>query len=262
MSLERRIHISSGQTHRGYVLETGRRHIYMSQNLTKYYRQISMGFDNDSFDKNQANIDYEDYRELSEKLDFEEEIIENEDLDEVINQIASVSPSAEAIIRNFNIVDKKDVFEKIDHFNYDPLLFRFLTSKALNESIEGLKTEEGFSGHHWNKDHEDETNKDRELEWLSPSIDGSLLIDGYIAWLMVRGGPYGSFDGSKAEAKEWGRKFETQVIDNNYEDCIVKRFEDKQWSDWFKGVLHWDETLILVNDKEKKIWLFMFTATD
>ncbi len=225
----------------------------------------------DPLDKDPDDLGFKEYRELAKRLSIEEEEVENEDLIEVVDKVASVSPNAKTVLRKFRIVDDNGIFEHVESDNRAEgtitatqsliengrFIHRFLTSKKLNESIGGLNTENGFSGWHWNKDHEDETNDDRELDWYQP-----VFVDGYIAWLMIRGGAYDSFDGTQAEAKEWGRQFETELFDENYEDFFARRINNKQWSEWFDITQHWDDTLVIANVKEKRIWLFMFTATD
>lgn len=230
-----------------------------------------MGFlGKDPLEKDPNDLDYKDYRKLAKRLNLEEEDIKNENLIEVIDKIASVSPNAKTVLRKFKIVEDEGIFEHVESDNRAEeaitatqsliesgrFIHRFLTSTELNKSVEGLNTENGFSGWHWN-DHEDQTNDDRELEWYQP-----VFVDGYIAWLMIRGGAYGRFEGTQAEAKEWGRQFETELFEEKYEDFFVRRINNKQWSEWFTGTQHWDDTLITVNVKEKRIWLFMFTATD
>lgn len=78
----------------------------------------------------------------------------------------------------------------------------------------------------------------------------------------MRGGAYESSDGTQAEAKALGRQFESAVIDDRYDEFFAWRIPNKQWSEWFLGALHWNETLILVDREQKLIWLFVFTASD
>ena len=219
--------------------------------------------------KDPSNLNSDDYVELAKRLELEEKKIKNDDLIEVVNKIASVSPNAKTILRKFNIVEEEGIFEHVEsdqsYLPADPtksflinsrFIYDFLTSKELNNSIDGLNTGDGFSGWHWNKDHENQTNEDRDLESYEP-----LFVDGYIARLMIKGGAYGSFEGTHAEAKEWGRQFEDQIFDGKYEDFFIKSTE-LQWSEWFRGTNCWDDTLIIINSKKKNIWVFMFTATD
>lgn len=194
--------------------------------------------------------------------------VENEHIHEVISELDEIADNGGALLRKFQIVDEDGVFEydkEKPHGTIGVMLERsgflhdFLCSKELNESIDGLNTEDGFSGIHWNADYANgvvSEDGEQEFEWYHP-----LLVDGYLAWTLVKGGAYTWFDGTQAEAKALGRQFQREVIGNRYGSFNAWRVS-AQWSEWFEGTDHWDETHILVDDDEMVIWLSMFTDTD
>ncbi len=214
-----------------------------------------------------ASLTGPEYEQLVERLSVEERPIDDEIILEVMDEIDGCPKNGGALLRKFEIVDDDGVFEYVSEtpnasryslLQTSGFLHDFLRSKELNESIEGLNTENGFSGYHW-KEKDGEpigADEEQELDWYH-----SLHVDGYLAWVMCRGGAYESFGGTQAEAKSLGRQFDQAVINDRYEDFFAWRIPNKQWSEWFIGVIHWDETLLLVDKEKKVIWLFMFTST-
>jgi len=215
-----------------------------------------------------------EYSELVTRLGLEELSVENERVRSVVSELDDAVTNGGALVRKFRILDEDGVFEYVqetrngsvyDLLEHGGFLHDFLRSTELNESVDGLDTEEGFSGYHWNANPTDgivsgdvaSERNDQQFDWFHP-----LYVDGYLAWVLVRGGAYSSFDGTQAEAKALGRQFEQEVIDGRYESFYAWRLEDVQWSEWFLGVPRWDETLLLVDGAERIVWLFMFTSTD
>lgn len=204
-----------------------------------------------------------EYEQLVDRLSIEELEIQNDQIQGVMTAVDDSPANGGALLRKFRILDEDGVFEYVrktpnasvnNMLRFSGFLHDFLRSKELNDSIEGLNTEDGFSGYHW---HEDQQESDREFDWYHP-----LYVDGYLAWVMVRGGAYASFEGTQAEAKAFGRQFDQNVFEDRYEDFSVWRIQNEQWSEWFVGTIHWDETLLIADEEAKLIWLFMFTSTD
>ena len=211
-----------------------------------------------------GHLDGSDYEQLATRLGLEERPVENDVVRSVVDEVDAVSTNGKALIRSFRIVDEDGVFEYVRETPNSSLhgllesggfLETFLQSEALNDSIEGLNTRGGFLGYHWNPDHP--RVDEREFEWYHP-----LFVDGYVAWILARGGAYDRYAGSNAEAKALGRQFEREIVGDRYESFRAWRLPEIQWSEWFVGIPHWDETLILADLDGKLLWLFMFTSTD
>lgn len=209
------------------------------------------------------------YEQLVTRLGLEELPVENESVREVISELDDVADNGGALLRKFQIVDEDGVFEYVEATSNGSIhnmlemggfLHDFLRSSELNESIDGLNTRDGFSGAHWNEEYEGgvvSKDGEQEFDWYHP-----FFVDGYLGWLLIRGGAYTDFHGTHAEAKGLGQQFEGELIDTRYEKFSVWRLQNVQWSEWFWGTIYWDETLILADTEEKIIWLFMFTASD
>jgi len=121
-----------------------------------------------------------------------------------------------------------------------------LTSDAFDSAVTGLDTRDGFAG----------PDPDPDFEWFHAT-----KVDGHAAWLLVRGGAYARFDGSQAEAKALGREFVDALFGDRYEDVACRRSTD-QWSDWFVGIPHWDETLYLCDVRARRAWVLLLSDTD
>lgn len=220
-------------------------------------------------DSDRNHLGRPEYEQLVTRLGLKELPVENERISEVVSELDDVADNGGALVRKFRIVDEDGVFEYVQETPNSSIygmltgsgfLHDFLRSTELNESIDGLGTEGGFSGYHWNADYGEGVKSidgDQEFDWYN-----SLFVDGYLAWLLVRGGAYTSVDMTHAEAKALGRQFEREVIGSRYESFHAWRLEEVQWSKWFRGTTHWDETLILADEDEKVVWLFLFTSTD
>lgn len=140
-------------------------------------------------------------------------------------------------------LDRPAAFEAVSSEGF---LHAVLTSEAANEACPALDTRGGFGG----------ADGSPAFEWSH-----ALTTAGHVAWLLVRGGAYGEFDGSHAEAKALGEGFVDDLFGDRYEDVAVRRTTDR-WSDWFATVPHWDETLVCCDVAETRVWVLLFTDTD
>lgn len=179
---------------------------------------------------------------------FEEIPYDDKDIEPVVTRLDEYSGRHQekgAVLRRF----------KADIEYEDPnLLENFLRSEELNASIDGLNTLNGF----------------RETDYGGESIKrpsddfryNALFVEGYVAWLLTRGGAYYGME-DKAKAKQLGRNFDEEIIEGRYNDFkSVWRMENIQWSDWFWGVEHWDETLVMADYGKQEVWILMFTSSD
>jgi len=214
-------------------------------------------------DEDSVRLKSEDHDQLWDKLSFDEKPIDNSEIERIIEELDTVADNGGAILKRFGITDDEGVFEFICNnssstiygfFNYK--MSSFLTSKEINDAVEGLETRDGFKSE-W-KDKEKGDIRWADNCWFSP-----VFTDGLIAHLLIRGGAYSEpYKNSHFKAKNLGRVLEEQIIQERYEDFLSWRIEEIQWNKWFKGIPHWDDTLILVDKEQKEIWILMFTSTD
>lgn len=218
-------------------------------------------------DEDKSSLGREEYVLLSEKISYKELEVENPEILEVVTKLDDVADNGEAILKRFKIRDNEGVFDYIKSMPNSSMygfirnsLPDFLTSKEINRVIDGLNTEEGFSFSYWRGENKEES----KIDWSKDYWYHPVFIDGYIAYLLIRGGAYTTdkYKGHYSEAKDLGKQFDQEIIDGNYEEFTAWRIQETQWSDWFQGVPHWDDTLILFDKKSKEIWLLMFTSTD
>ncbi len=219
-------------------------------------------------DEDRDSLSNAEYEQLVTRLTLEELPVENDSITAVISEIDAITRTGKAVLRKFEIVDEEGVLEYVEEtpnanvhglLSTTAFLEDFLRSPELNEAIPELNTENGFSGYHWYSD----TNHRSRATDDSQTFDSyhPVFVDGYLAWLLIRGGAYESFSGTDATAKALGRQFTDAVIGGRYEQITGYRLEEIQWSEWFDGIPHWDETLILVDSEKSLLWLFMFTST-
>lgn len=204
------------------------------------------------------SLNSEDYKELGEKIGLEEQEVENREILQVVDELDNLADRGGAILKKFKIRDENEVFEYVQDTSggniygfFNQNMIQIITSQELNETKGNIYSrkrlpqalvEETWPGKFW----------------YSP-----VFVDGYIAWLLIRGGAHSQpFKNRQSEAKKLGQQFEEEIVNERYEDFLTWRIKDLQWSDWFQGIRHWDDTLIAVDKKKKEFWLFKFTSTD
>lgn len=200
-------------------------------------------------DSDEGELDHDDYRRLQEHLSLSR--LSLDPVPRIVTELDAVSANGGCVLIGLSVEDPDAICEYFEASNMsadntEAFFTAVLTSDAINDALPALETRDGFGGSHETVD----------FEWLYPT-----KVDGHVAWLLVRGGAYDSFDGSAAEAKEMGRAFFATLCDDRYEDLTVRR-STTQWSDWFQGTVHWDETLCLFDEGHNRIWVCLFTDTD
>ncbi|HDR6315949.1 TPA: hypothetical protein QCU53_002710 [Bacillus thuringiensis] len=88
----------------------------------------------------------------------------------------------------------------------------------------------------------------------------AVMLDGSIAFQIIRGGAYKCFPDRMVMAKQIASDVCQYMFEERYEDIIV--FESHApWTDWFYDVA-WDNTWMVLDSKERKMWLICATDTD
>ncbi|EEM90903.1 MULTISPECIES: hypothetical protein [Bacillus cereus group] len=88
----------------------------------------------------------------------------------------------------------------------------------------------------------------------------AVMLDGGIAFQIIRGGAYKCFPDRMVMAKQLASDVCQCMFQDRYEDIIV--FESHApWTDWFYDVA-WDVTWMVLDSKECKMWLICATDTD
>ena len=88
----------------------------------------------------------------------------------------------------------------------------------------------------------------------------SLMLDGWLADLLVSGGAYYRFEGPPQEAKQLGAEVCRELFGDRYLE--VQAFQCwKPWSPWVLDVA-WDGTLLLIDRREQTVSLLCATDTD
>ncbi|OUA11510.1 hypothetical protein BK772_04220 [Bacillus thuringiensis serovar finitimus] len=88
----------------------------------------------------------------------------------------------------------------------------------------------------------------------------AVMLDGSIASQIIRGGAYKDFPERMVIAKQLASHVCQCMFQDRYEDIIV--FESHApWTDWFYDVA-WDNTWMVLDSREHKIWFICATDTD
>jgi hypothetical protein len=94
---------------------------------------------------------------------------------------------------------------------------------------------------------------------FTPEYLPALVLDGYLAYELVRGGAYAEFAGTPAEAKGLAAGFYSALFDDRYlEVACFKTVE--RWSEWFQG--DWDGTWIMVDQAKQRVHVLCITDRD
>lgn len=135
--------------------------------------------------EDRSSLGKPEYEQLVERIEVKERPIEC--ILDVVDELDSCSRNSKALLRKFEIVDVDGVFDYVrgtsNASRYSLLqtsgfIHDFLRSSELNESVAGLNTEDGVSGHHWRENDGEAIGTDEEqaLDWYHP-----LYVDGYLA---------------------------------------------------------------------------------
>lgn len=87
-----------------------------------------------------------------------------------------------------------------------------------------------------------------------------LMLDGYLAQILVRGGAYTTFQGSGARAKDLATVAVDAVIGRRFEDFEV-HVSQSPWTGWFCDVA-WDQTIVVLDRRSAEITVICATDTD
>ncbi|MDF9554150.1 hypothetical protein P5757_15785 [Bacillus tropicus] len=88
----------------------------------------------------------------------------------------------------------------------------------------------------------------------------AVMLDGSIAFQIIRGGAYKYFPERMVIAKQLASDVCQYMFQDRYED--IKVFEsDSPWTDWFYDVA-WDVTWMVLDSREQKMWFICATDTD
>ncbi|MGE6548268.1 hypothetical protein ACQKFK_04385 [Bacillus mycoides] len=90
--------------------------------------------------------------------------------------------------------------------------------------------------------------------------NSAVMLDGSIAFQIIRGGAYKGFSERPVMAKQLANNVCQYMFQDRYEDITV--FENHSpWTEWFYDVA-WDNTWMVLDSKEHKMWLICATDTD
>jgi len=120
---------------------------------------------------------------------------------------------------------------------------RLLASDAPNDAVPALDTRDGVTAA------------------PDPERVHSLVLAGHLAVVLVQGGAYRSFEGSHAEARELAERARAALFGERYGEVAVRR-SGAQWSDWFRGVPHPDDTWVALDRRTREVSVLVATDTD
>lgn len=87
-----------------------------------------------------------------------------------------------------------------------------------------------------------------------------LMLDGYLAQILVRGGAYTTFRGSAARAKDLATAGVDAVTGRRFEDFEV-HVSQSPWTGWFCDVA-WDQTIVVLDRRDAEVTVICATDTD
>lgn len=162
--------------------------------------------------------------------------------DEFLAISRSIFSNGGVLFARFDIADDPRMAWFLSRNRLDEISFldHLLTSQALRSELPQLRTRRDAPV---------------KWEWTTP-----YTLDGELAWTLMFGGAYKSFEGSGEEAKKIGKAAGERLFDHRYEDVLLyKSFTP--WSDWFCEIA-WDITWVGLDKSEKTAWILCTTDTD
>jgi hypothetical protein len=90
--------------------------------------------------------------------------------------------------------------------------------------------------------------------------ESMLMLDGYLAQILVHGGAYTTFRGSAARAKELATAAVDAVTGRRFEDFEV-HVSQSPWTGWFYDIA-WDHTIVMLNRRDAEVTVICATDTD
>ncbi|MFK4467145.1 hypothetical protein [Bacillus sp. RC252] len=164
-------------------------------------------------------------------------------IEQIINTFKEQNLNGGAIISCFKVNDEQ-FFNEIpyERDRYEHFFRKIFNSLDIINNLEELKI------------HTSEKYK-FQFEYNS-----AVMLDGSIAFQIIRGGAYKGFSERPVMAKQLANNVCQCMFQDRYEDITV--FENHSpWTEWFYDVA-WDNTWMVLDSKEHKMWLICATDTD
>ncbi|MCU5376529.1 hypothetical protein OCA08_05190 [Bacillus cereus] len=174
---------------------------------------------------------------------FEKIETNDSSIEQLVNMFKEQNVIGGAIISCFK-VHNENFFKEIPHSKegHEHFFRRIFNSLDIMHNLEELKI------------HTSDKYKFRFKEQLAVMLDGSIAAQ--ILW----GGAYEGFKERPVIAKQLAVNVCQCMFQDRYED--IKVFESyRPWTDWFYDVA-WDVTWMVLDSKERKMWLICATDTD
>ncbi|MED2182371.1 hypothetical protein [Bacillus wiedmannii] len=164
-------------------------------------------------------------------------------IEQLIHTFKEQNVNGGAVISCFK-VHKENFFKEIPHLKdgYEHFFRRIFNSLDIMHNLEELKIH---------------TSEKYKFQFQYRS---AVMLDGSIAFQIIRGGAYEEFKERPVIAKQLAVNVCQYMFQDRYED--IKVFESyRPWTDWFYDVA-WDATWMVLDSKERKMWLICATDTD
>lgn len=207
------------------------------------------------YDAEEESATRREIRQMWHDVTFEYEPVEREGLSAVTEYLSELYVRGGCLIGRFSISENSAFDEYViqnDHREND-FPNEFLLSDGVVETFPELGLEDGFPI-------QDGFPAEPVFVRLDP-----LLLDGMVARLLDVGGAQREFEGTAAYAKALGLEFTDAMFGDRYEDVRVwmwggpDTITDTLWSEWFGGSIYWNTSFVVLDGRERDIWLFCST---